>query len=404
MVVIARLERAVRPESLAPAEGTIVATTELASKFGLADLPPVSGRHHGHLFIFVDAKGVLVEPGRVRFTATFPYPSETAFVLVRREHDQWRYIGVGRQTGDRGTWDIPDVDLPTWRTWGEGRDVSRSLPEGALARAQLVVEALVARSGTPITRPDGRRAHVRGRAPRGGIRIDGGPDGFAERTVSLQDLGWVILAADDVGEHGGVLDEARVNRLRYLEGTPKESTRWIDTGWAIAAWDSIKATLRTPVAAALHLMKVRRVDGTALDASFRLERVGDAVTVVFESRGGTRGTSAERNTDYGEGLRLIVERLGEAGLGLEDVLVESRDSSSLATEERRVTLAGRPYPITIDDAEQLRRQLSAAQARVGRAPGARGSGNSTRRLRLFLASPAPVRIEELARRLETGSP
>jgi hypothetical protein len=33
---------------------------------------------------------------------------------------------------------------------------------------------------------------------------------------------------------GGILDEARVNRLRYLEGTPKASTRWIDTGWAIA--------------------------------------------------------------------------------------------------------------------------------------------------------------------------
>lgn len=29
---------------------------------------------------------------------------------------------------------------------------------------------------------------------------------------------------------GGLLDEERVNRLRYLEGTPKASTRWIDTG------------------------------------------------------------------------------------------------------------------------------------------------------------------------------
>jgi hypothetical protein len=42
------------------------------------------------------------------------------------------------------------------------------------------------------------------------------------------------LAAADVAANGGVLDEARVNRLRYLEGTPKGSTRWIDTGWAIA--------------------------------------------------------------------------------------------------------------------------------------------------------------------------
>ena len=40
-------------------------------------------------------------------------------------------------------------------------------------------------------------------------------------------------ARDDVKRTGGILDEARVNRLRYLEGTPRESTRWIDTGWAI---------------------------------------------------------------------------------------------------------------------------------------------------------------------------
>lgn len=87
-----------------------------------------------------------------------------------------------------------------------------------------------------LDRGDGGQARILGAAPRGGIRIDGGEGGFEERTVSLVDLAWVSVADADVGEHGGVLDEARVNRLRYLEGTPKGSTRWIDTGWAIAAW------------------------------------------------------------------------------------------------------------------------------------------------------------------------
>ena len=58
--------------------------------------------------------------------------------------------------------------------------------------------------------------------------------------ISLVDLAWVVVAADDVAEHGGVVDESRVNRLRYLEGVPKGSTRWIDTGWAIAAWQATK--------------------------------------------------------------------------------------------------------------------------------------------------------------------
>jgi hypothetical protein len=43
----------------------------------------------------------------------------------------------------------------------------------------------------------------------------------------------VLLAAEAVKADGGVLEEGRVNRLRYLDGSPKESTRWIDTGWAI---------------------------------------------------------------------------------------------------------------------------------------------------------------------------
>ncbi len=33
------------------------------------------------------------------------------------------------------------------------------------------------------------------------------------------------------GKH---VDEAGLNALRYLDGTPKGSTRWIDTGWALA--------------------------------------------------------------------------------------------------------------------------------------------------------------------------
>lgn len=78
----------------------------------------------------------------------------------------------------------------------------------------------------------GPRARLLGRAPKGGLRIAAGG---TERTVSLVDLAWVAAAADVVA-HGGLLDEARVNRLRYLEGTPRGSTRWIDTRWALAAW------------------------------------------------------------------------------------------------------------------------------------------------------------------------
>jgi superfamily II DNA or RNA helicase/diadenosine tetraphosphate (Ap4A) HIT family hydrolase/SOS-response transcriptional repressor LexA len=240
MVPIARFERSFRPEDLAPPIGAVLDEPELSPRFGLPTLPPRSDRHAGHLFVFVDQPDVLIEPDRVRFTGVTPRPAETAFVLARRDATSWQYLGVARQTDDRGTWSLPAVDFATWRTWGKGREASRRLPQAALDRAQRAVATLLERSDDQrwIRRGD-RRARIVGKAPSGGLRIDGGPDGFAERTVSLTDLAWVIQAADDVAMTGGLLDEARVNKLRYLDGTPKESTRWIDTGWALAAWDSL---------------------------------------------------------------------------------------------------------------------------------------------------------------------
>src|SRR6185436_16305903 len=95
---------------------------------------------------------------------------------------------------------------------------------------------------------------------RGGLRVDGGEVGFAERTVSLVDLAWIIAADDDVRERGGLLDEARVNALRYLEGTPKASTRWIDTGWALAAWQRAKPLVSAPAGRPATARKVHRAD------------------------------------------------------------------------------------------------------------------------------------------------
>jgi hypothetical protein len=60
--------------------------------------------------------------------------------------------------------------------------------------------------------------------------------------VSVTDLAWVMLAAQAVSEDGGLLDEARVNRIQYLDGTPKGSTRWLDTGWASTLFAGVAAS------------------------------------------------------------------------------------------------------------------------------------------------------------------
>ncbi len=240
MVVVARLVKGIRPEDLAPAPGTVLQADEVGARFGIDGWVAASGRQGGHLFVVVDRAGVLVAPDAVR--AERPRPGETAFVLAR-EGDGLRYLGVGRWRD--GLWRIPEVDFATWRQWGEGRQASRALPDGALERAQGVVDAVLALpEGERWLERDGeRRARVLGAAARGGLRIDGGEGGFEERTVSLVDLAWVGVALDDARVRGGRLDEERVNRLRYLEGTPKGSTRWIDTGWALAAWARVQPEL-----------------------------------------------------------------------------------------------------------------------------------------------------------------
>ncbi|APR76547.1 ATP-dependent RNA helicase YejH [Minicystis rosea] len=390
MVVIARLEHSVRPEDLGPAVGSVIEEADLRDRFGLETLPPISGRYGGHLFIFIDRRGLLQAPDRIRYLVSPARPGETAFALAKRADGAFRYLGVARHAGDDGMWELHDVDHLTWQAWGEGREASRRLPEGALARAQVVVATLLAlpEEQRDLVRANERRARVRRPAPHGGLRVDGGPDGFAERTVSLQDIAWVIVAAEDVREHGGVLDEERVNRLRYLEGTPRESTRWIDTGWALAAWDIAKDLVRDPVGTISPPAQVHGPDGKSLDATFRLERVGDAMTIVFESRGGTRGSAAERNVDYSQGLELILDRLRALDVAIADVLVESKATANLTPEDRRVQVEGERFPITVTDAAALRRKLSAAQARVGRAEGAKGGGNQTKRIRIYLTGPS----------------
>ncbi len=392
MVPIARLERAVRPEELAPPQGSVLAEGQLADGFGL-DVQPSTERYDGHLFVFIDRKGLLEEPDRLRGVGIRPRPGETAYVLAKRRDGSWRYLGVAHPIDDGDAWRLPSVDYETWRAWGSGRQVSNDVPEGALRRAQLAADALLAlpESDRWLTQIDGARARVLGRAQRGGLRIDGGEGGFGARTVSLTDIAWVVAADEDVRQHGGRLDEERVNRLRYLEGTPKSSTRWIDTGWAIAAWTAGKPLMHESVR-----RRVRRDNGEVIDAEFTVEFVAEQQTVAIESGSG------ERFGDYAEGLELILARLAQHGFRIADALVDSNVARRLPLEERRLDL-GSPYPVAIDGARELRDRMSRAQRSVARKRGAKGSGNQTRRLRLMLVGGEGVSDEELARRLEGRS-
>ncbi len=400
--IVARLEASITPEELGPSVGVELHEDDLAEAFGVDVLPPRSGRHAGHLFVFVDERGTLVAPDRLR--GNFGRSGETAFALSRvaGADGVWRYLGVARPAEDH-EWRIPEVDFDTWRTWGTGARASRDLPRGILERAEIVASALefLPPDDRWIERTEGRRARVLRRAARGGVVIDGGEGGFAERTISLVDIGWVLAASDDVRANGGALDEARVNRLRYLEGTPRGSTRWIDTGWALACLERAVPYVGVPVLSpALGPRVVHDRDGAQISATFSVERVADSVSVVVEAKGGKKGTPAERNTDYSLGLELILERLGAMDARITNAEVDSETTRKLPSEKRRLKVEGESYPIEIANAKALRMKLGPAMAQVGRAPESKGGGNPTKRLRLVVEVPGRASCDAVADALE----
>lgn len=136
--------------------------------------------------------------------------------------------------------------------------------------------------------------------------------------------------------------------------------------------------------------------GTQLDATFSVEPFSEVVTVILEARGGAAGKKGARNQDYQEGLRLILARLKKAGVRLADVQVDSKVVRHMGAEDRRLKIPGTEYPIAILDPVDLQRSMGRAQALIGRAPGAKGPGNPTKRLRLYLEfpgeKPAPLSV------------
>ncbi len=246
---LACLLQVVKPESLAPEEGKVMDEAGLVEAFGLSSaLRPGASRVDGHLFLLLSEPGQLPAPDRAAPLVGDRRPAETAFVFTAVSATapdgvgSWRYAGVGRWLPAEGRWAFPALNLESWRSFSSARGTSRTLQSADLSRARAAVARLLAEHQGQTIEARGKRCRVVGQAPQGGLRIDSAEGAFKERTISLLDLAWVLRAQDDVATGGGTLDEPRVNRLRYLEGTERGATRWIDTGWALTLLHGLEDT------------------------------------------------------------------------------------------------------------------------------------------------------------------
>lgn len=134
-VVYARLLRSIRPETLAPSEGSTV--PDLAGAFGLSEVPSRSfTRVDGHLFLLAEGRDVLTAPDRWPVPGLERRPGETAYVLSRASKDApWTYLGVGRWVEEESAWAFPPPSFECWRTLTTGRRSSRTLPRAWQAAA-----------------------------------------------------------------------------------------------------------------------------------------------------------------------------------------------------------------------------------------------------------------------------
>ncbi len=134
---------------------------------------------------------------------------------------------------------------------------------------------------------------------------------------------------------------------------------------------------------------VRATDdtGVELNAEYDVVPDGEHLALVLHSAGGSAaGSPHSRNHQYAPALTLLLARLSALHAVLVSAFVDSRNVQHLPEAERALISA----PVELDqrsDPEELRRELTRAQGRVGQPADAAKSGNNSKRIRLRLAVP-----------------
>lgn len=137
--------------------------------------------------------------------------------------------------------------------------------------------------------------------------------------------------------------------------------------------------------------QIRTDEGEWLDARFSVERVHDTeYAIIVESRGGARGSKAERNTDYSQGLLVLLNRLRAMNATLVRVELAARTSDGQELDLN-------PFTVPLDlqdlpDVTSLRKTIQRAQG-----------NNPTRRIRALVTMSAGTTIKTLQSNLAHGT-
>ena len=122
-------------------------------------------------------------------------------------------------------------------------------------------------------------------------------------------------------------------------------------------------------------------DGRRVNAHLDLTETA----ITFHSRGGARGATNERNSDYGEGLRTLLERLQSAELKIDGAWVDSSVVQVIPLAERQILQEGEDKL----GSAAVFRLMSTRMAKLGQSSKAAG-GNPTKRIRIVFSPPTSI--------------
>lgn len=138
------------------------------------------------------------------------------------------------------------------------------------------------------------------------------------------------------------------------------------------------------------------VDGQTLEATFSITKgeTDRSFVLTINSGSGSKGGQPGINADYKRGFEIILSRLGAAHAIIEGAWLAPKIGAKTRT---LLEVEGRPYPWRLtptDDCRRLRLDIGKAQERTNRQPGAKGSGNRTKRVEIQLDLPLPRTVSQ----------
>lgn len=150
-------------------------------------------------------------------------------------------------------------------------------------------------------------------------------------------------------------------------------------------------------------MRVGDDRGGLLKATCELHRKGDRFVITLQSRGGAKGSTAERNPDYFAALRMLLNRLATAEARLEAVLLDTGETRHMPEADRRLLDAAPLRLAPGVDVEGLVSTITKAAAAISRS-GTRKGGNPTKQIQLRFSATSLPTTEAVRRVVVLGSP